>query len=121
MTDTTGTEGRTWPKLTRGEARAKIFASKQRKTEIIEFQDVMLELRQPLLGDILKAQGSENREAAVIETLVNYAYLPGTDEKVFEDTDKEGLLAMPFGADFIRVSQALERLTEVNFLDKKPS
>lgn len=104
--------------LTRDELRAKIFAAHSVKKLPVEFFGADIELRQPILADIIKAQKSEDRESAVIQTLVDYAYVPGTDDKVFEAADAESFKVMPFGADFIRVSNALEELTEVNFLDK---
>lgn len=103
---------------TKAELRAKIFASRKVRSKVVEFFDVEIELRQPTLGDIVSAQQNENREAAVIETLVKYSYIPGTDEKIFDESDADGFKSMPFGADFLRVSNALEELTEVSFLTK---
>jgi len=102
--------------LSRGDIRAKIFAAKKRKSKVVEFFGVDIELRQPTLGDVINARESTDRQAAVVETLVKYAFIPGTDEHVFEDADADSFKTMPFGADFIRVSNALESLTEVNFL-----
>lgn len=104
----------------RNDIRAKIFAKREIKKKVIQFFGSEIELRQPTLGDIINARENEDRQAAVIETLVKYAYVPGTDERVFEDADAEAFANMPFGADFLRASKALEELTEVNFLDKKP-
>lgn len=106
---------------TRDELRAKIFSDKKLNIIPVEFFGGTIELRQPALGDILKAQTNEDREAAVIETLIDYAFVPGTEEKVFEKADAASMKALPFGADFLRVTKALEELTEVNFLDKPNS
>lgn len=106
---------------TRDELRAAIFSTKQANVIPVVFFGANIELRQPSLGDILKAQKNEDREAAVIETLIDYAYVPETDEKVFEKADASAMKALPFGADFLRVTKALETLTEVNFLDKPTS
>lgn len=105
----------------RDKIRAEVFKSKEVKRLVVEFFGQKIELRQPMLGDILGAQDNEDRQSAVIETLIKYAYAPGTDVRLFEDTDADQFKVMPFGADFIRVSKALEELTEVNFLDKKAS
>lgn len=105
---------------TRDEIRAKIFQSKVLKREIIEFFGMQIEIRQSTLTDILNAREEENGQSAVIRNLVQNAYVPKTDIKVFEDTDADSFGALPFGADFIRVSKALEKLSEVNFLDAKP-
>jgi hypothetical protein len=101
----------------RDSLRAKIFSAKKVRRKEIDFFDGRIELRQPTLGDIVDAQDNKDRKAAVVETLIKYAYIPGTDTKVFEEGDADVFKGMPFGADFIRVSKALEELTEVNFLD----
>lgn len=106
---------------TRDELRAKVLATKLPKTKLVTFFGAEIELRQPKLRDILKAQENPDRQASVIQTLVQYAYVPGTDERLFEETDEEALKEQPFGEDFVAISQALAELTQVNFLDKKPS
>ena len=105
----------------RDQLRSKILASTDIKSKEVVFFGGKIELRQPRLADILEAQNSEDRESAVIDTLIRYAYVPDTDEKVFEEGDAETLKGKPFGADFLRVSKALEELTEVNFLDSGSS
>lgn len=104
----------------RDELRAKILQTHQPKSKIVEFFGAEIELRQPLLDDVIKARENPDRQSAVIDTLLGNAYVPGTNEKVFEDGDVADLRKKPFGADMIRVSRALEELSEVNFLDQKP-
>lgn len=101
--------------MSRDELRAKIFAPRTLKREIIPFFGVDIELRQPTLGDILAVRDSNEKQSAIISILMDYAHIPGTDEKVFESGDAETLMAMPWGADFTTLNNALERLTEVNF------
>lgn len=104
---------------TRNDLRSKILGRKEMKKETVEFFGTHIELRQSSFGDILKAQSNEDRQSVVIEALLNQAYVPGTDEKVFEEGDITTLKNLPFGADFLRINAALERLTEVNFLGQK--
>lgn len=104
----------------RDELRAKIFAAHERKFEIVKFMGAEIELRQPKLGDIISAREEENRQAAVIKTLVTYAYVPGTDERVFEEGDADALMELPFGQDFLNVNTAIEKLTDVNFTGGTP-
>ena len=63
--------------LTRDEIRAAIFGGEKSKIQkrIIPFFGADIELRQPTLGSILLAQKNEDREAAVIDTLVENAYI----------------------------------------------
>lgn len=106
-------------KLTRDEMRASIFKDKVVAKETIEFFGTQIEMRQPRLSDIMAikkvAEEEGGNQSAIVDTLVRYAYVPGTEEKLFEEGDAAQFLAMPFGPDLIRVSDALERLTQVNF------
>ena len=105
-------------RLTRDDVRSKIFSPKKLKSKIVNFFGSEIEIRQSRLSDIVAAAANEDRQNAVIDQLIDCAYVPGTDEKVFEDTDKDSLLALPFGKDFSDVNQAILELTQVNFLDK---
>jgi hypothetical protein len=97
--------------------RAKIFSARKPASRIVSFFGEDIEIRQPLLGDILDAQANEDRQSAIIQMLVDRAYIPGTDEKLFDDSDADNFKTMPFGAEFLRISKAMEELSEVNFLD----
>lgn len=108
-------------KKTLAEARAKIFGSKKAASKIVNFFGADIEIRQPKLGDIIAAREEVDKQAAVIATLVAYAYLPGTDQKMFTPEDGDLFMEMPFGADFLRITAAIEELTDVNFLGGKGS
>lgn len=106
-------------KPTRDTLRSKILGTSHKmKSRLIMFFGAQIEIRQPSLGAILDAQEKEDRQAAVIDYLLERTYVPGTDEKVFDDTDVETLRDLPFGEDFIRVTEAIQELSDVNFLDK---
>lgn len=110
---------------TRDDIRAQVFAKKDLKSKVLDFFGTQIELRQPMLKDILEAQQEAAQQAedgissAVINILLQYAYVPGTSEKVFEEGDKNALLGLPFDENLISVTEALEELTKVNFT--KPS
>ena len=106
--------------------RAQIFGNTKIRSKIIKFFGVDIEIRQSTLGDMIRDNekstndsGSTLTRLAVIRTLINNTYLPGTDLHVFEETDIGVLETLPFGADFVRVSQAVEELTTVDFLGQK--
>lgn len=105
--------------INRDAIRAGIFSGKQLKSKVVDFFGSEIELRQSNFGAIIDAQSKEDRQSAILEALISQAFVPGTEEKVFEEGDFAALKELPFGADFLRVSKALEELTEVNFLDKK--
>ena len=101
----------------RSQLRGQIFAAENAKVQNrkVVFFGATIELRQSTLGQTLEAQANEDREAAVIDILIRRAFVPDTDVLVFEEADADSLKAMPFGADFIRVSSALEEMTGVDF------
>ena len=100
----------------RDSIRAEIFKHREIQSKEVTFRGVKLEIRQPTLDDILSAQDSEDRKTAILQTLVRHAYIPGTEERVFEDGDIEMLLRMPFDKEFIEISQAIGALSDTNFL-----
>lgn len=104
---------------TRDEIRAQILATKIPSTKVIDLFGAQVEIRQPTLGAILDAGSSEEeKQSAIIDTLIKFTYVPGTDELVFELADADTFKTMPFGADLLRVSKAFEELTQIDFLAK---
>lgn len=103
---------------TRDEIRGAIFASENMKPETVEidFLGTKIEIRQPNLGAILSISTGEDRRDAMVNMLITYAFVPGTDEQVFEEADKANLLLIPFGKDFQRLQKAITALTDVNLL-----
>lgn len=104
--------------MDRDSIRARILKRRVSTREVIDFFGDKIEMRQPTLADILKIRAASedgDQNAAVINTLVEYAYIPGTETKIFEIGDAEALLQQPFGDDFVRVTEALGRLTSINF------
>lgn len=110
---------------TRDSIRSQVFAKKDLKSKTLDFFGTQIELRQPKLKDILDAQQEAAQQAedgvssAVVSILLQYAYVPGTSEKVFEAGDRDALLQLPFDENLIGITEALEELTKVNFT--KPS
>ena len=102
---------------TRDDIRAAIFGSEESKIQkrLVQFFGAQVEVRQPTLGQILAAQQNPDRQAAVIDQLVANTYIPGTETKVFEIEDADQFKEMPFGDNFIRVSEAFEDMSSVNF------
>lgn len=113
---------------TRDDIRGKIFAAHKLATEEIEIFGTKVELRQPTLSDILVIQQARDDSedgavpvSSVARILIQYSFVPGTSEKVFEEGDGEAIMQLPFGEDMIRVTTALEKLTKVNFTPKTDS
>ena len=83
----------------RGEIRTQILSGNQDKFEskILPLFGAKVEIRQPTLAAILayqKAIGED--EIAFVRLMIDFCFVPGSKEKVFEEADKESLLQMPF-------------------------
>lgn len=102
----------------RNELRAKIFDAKNRKPEsrIITLFSVEVEVRQPLLQDIMDLQDADMKNE-VTPMLINFVFVPGTDENVFEEADKESLNTMPFGPDLALFTTTIQELTDIDLKD----
>lgn len=85
--------------LSRDEIRSRIFGAKP-KSEIIEdFFGTTLELRQPTLQVALENRNTSEQDRVYL-MLVDYSFVPGTNDKVFEEEDIDNLRTLPFGAEF---------------------
>ncbi len=99
----------------RDSIRSKILSSKKLNSKIINFFGAEVEIRQPDLGKVIEMREVQGNESVLINSLIEQVFVPGTNEKVFEDADIETLKTLPFGADFVNLSKALEELSEINF------
>jgi len=99
----------------RDDIRASIFGAKP-ETRTIEFFGHEIELRQPTLGATMEMRRSTDEDATA-NMLINYAYVPGTNDHVFEAADEENIKNIPFGADMQRLSQAVNELVGVTPAD----
>lgn len=95
----------------RQELRDKLFTSAKRESIKITFFGQEIELRQPDVGSIIDDAANPDKKSTSIHMLVDYAYVPGTDEKVFDEADIEVLRSMPWGKDFTTLTGHLRKLT----------
>lgn len=96
---------------TRERMRANILGAKAQSELVIVFGEE-LELRQPSLGVIMaaKTEGTTNQ---VTTMMTGYAYIPGTNEKVFEEGDADAIMELPMGPDMKRFLDAMNKLLGV--------
>lgn len=99
--------------------KARIFSAqnKQRKYKRVMFFGVELEIKQSSLKQVVdmatRRDGDEDDQGVAIYVLLNYAFIPGTEERIFGEEDTESLLDMPFGEDFNRVIDAWREITGI--------
>lgn len=98
----------------RDKLRELIFTAAKPQTREIEFFGQLIELRQPPVGEIENMDRSEGKKSTTVTMLVQYAYVPGTNVKVFDETDLEVLRTMPWGPDFSRATNAIMDLTGID-------
>lgn len=98
-----------------GTIRAGILGSKKGKSKVVEMFGQKVEVRQPSVGQLLDLENrNDDRKAGLVNLLVTYCYVPGTDQKVFTFEDKNELLALPAGDWLTQFNGAVSDLTGVN-------
>jgi hypothetical protein len=106
-------------RLSKQQLRDKIFGAKP-EARTIDFFGGQMELRQPTLGVVMQMR-RVSQEDAMAQMLVNYAFVPGGDEHVFEETDAEVIKDIPFGPDMQRLTNTINDLLGITSegLDKQ--
>lgn len=96
----------------RNTLRSKIF-SVQPKTKVVSYNGADIEVRQPLLKNILEAGSDTDSKQTTVRMLIQHCFVPGTSEQIFEEADYEAILNMPFSNDWIKLSEAMNELTGI--------
>lgn len=98
----------------RSELRKNLFKSRKLKSKTISIRGTDLEIRQPTIGQSLELGPDMPRKEALFRALVMYCFVPGTDEPVFEEGDRDEVMSWPVEAWFNDLNQALVELTDVD-------
>jgi hypothetical protein len=116
MSSSTLTNGNHQP-ASAADLRSIIFSAKnkQRASEITEFFGVRVEVRQASLQRIVQlAASGENDKAGAIYVLLNYVFVPGTNEPVFTEADEDQLSSLPYGKDIENILSVWKRITSIS-------
>jgi hypothetical protein len=98
--------------------RDAVFTTKPR-SKVISVFGTEIEIRQPSLRAILgKGFNELSPDVKAAHVLIGYAYVPGTNQKVFEDLDVDGILGLPFGEDMNLIQNTIGELTDVEKMTK---
>lgn len=102
----------------RDRIRGKVFGSTP-NFDTVEFNGSKIEIRQPTLGEIFQIQqaGADDILQSTITMLIKYCFVPGTNERVFEEADRDQLAQLPFNVDLQRLSKSLNALVGGQQLD----
>lgn len=102
---------------------------KRGKSKVIDFRGGKVEVRQPPLEAVLDAreEAKGDTKRAIVSSIINYVFVPSTDEQLFEKGDMEGILKFEFDEDMMALQNAITELTGVDIeaetknLEKAPS
>jgi hypothetical protein len=101
--------------LSKDDIRAAILGSagRYRRTKV-SVNGVQVEIRQPSMAAMMAAEAQSTVQNLFLSILLNYAYVPDTDEKVFDDTDEEVLRQLGFSGDVQAVLDAFQEVTKIS-------
>jgi len=99
--------------MSRKEIREKILAAKP-KSEVITLFGEKVELRQPTMGGMFETQAEGTTAQKSARMLASYAFVPGTDERVFDPLDVDTIVSLPWGEDLIRAQEAISKLNGID-------
>ena len=111
-------------KRTKNEMRASIFSDEKKKPASLPFTffGEQMEVRQPTLLQIHKmGKYAASDKPGIARAIIEYCYIPGSDEKVFEETDLDQIASLPTGQwlhDFNEVIEKLTGTTDVKAAEK---
>ena len=78
--------------------------------ELLDVFGVQVEIRSPNLEDLLQYRGAEADEAIMARAIVNNVYVPGSEQRVFDDADIPELMKTRFSKDMRKLSTAVTRV-----------
>lgn len=105
-------------KPSRSELRDKIFATKNTtlKSETYTFNGVLVEFRQPTTVGFMEAR--DDGQNQLINLMIRNSFIPGTNERVFEDADFETLSNMPMSKDVIEIIRIMNDVMDLKVEEK---
>jgi hypothetical protein len=113
----------TTPQISRRDALRARILGKQLKREIVHLKDddgteYDIEVREPTVARMqeMGAQTAVPNSEKMIALVIDHAYIPGSDEKVFEPEDADVIRNLPYRADF---SPLLEKVMELGDMISK--
>lgn len=93
------------------------FLNSKPSSKLVTAFGVQVELRTPPVQTVL---GTEfNRKTALATMLINYCFVPGTDEHVFDEADVEGIMSMPWNAEVTKLVDEINKITDIGEVMKE--
>lgn len=118
MSDSTTSE----PKVVKTVAqsiREKALKSTEKKTIELSLGEAKFEFVQPSLKQVGELQDSaEESDNFVIKMLVEFSFVPGTQERVFLNEDYQAFIDMPFGGEIQGITNKISSMLNLNVENK---
>jgi len=83
--------------VSRGAILETILSSNNFKREKMDLFGATIEIRQPSVKELLSLDDVEDQKARIVHLLINHAFMPGTNEKVFDKAHFDSIMEMPGG------------------------
>lgn len=102
--------------MSRDKIRKAILNAKP-KSKIVTVFGVEVEIRQAKVGAVLKDSNTDekmDRATAFVNLLIQFCYEPGTNNRVFDETDIETLKELPLGSELTALQTAVNELMGLN-------
>lgn len=103
------TAGNIQRQFSRDEIRAAILGAKPLRKTINAF-GIQVDIVQPPAGEVMQQR---DKEQVVAWMIINYCFVPGTDEKVFDAADVDGLMSVPFNQDYVDISKEITSMVNI--------
>ena len=100
---------------TRDGLRAKVFSGNKEEHQLV-INGAEVEVKAPNLGEVMELQNKMQADgkSGIVSLLLNFCYVPGTDEKIFEPEDEEAILAMEIGPWVADLTKIIAKITGIS-------
>jgi hypothetical protein len=89
--------------------REAVMNSKAEEQLITAF-GVQIAVRTPALRDLMQYRDMQNDENLIARAIVNNCYVPGSNDRIFEDTDVEVLSGLAYNSDMKKLNNAIQNV-----------
>jgi hypothetical protein len=107
--------------VTRDSIRSQIFSTTYTTPKVVKytFNGVELEFRQPSFEDFVEArQNARDNENFLIRMLIKHSFIPGTEERPFDEADYEALVHMPMSGNLMTALNTAQMIFDLKVEEK---
>lgn len=102
----------------RNDLRKQLIGTKHvPERTVVKLFGTEIELQQPTLASMLEARQEDSERVRTADMFIRYAFVPGTDERVFEDGDRDTILNWPYTKEILAIQTTIMKLTGIDIAD----